>query len=146
MTEDEVFLMIERDSMAKRQRTREVLLEAGRPDLVEELDRNLREVDNGVCGAKATWHSISAAQRRVLKIMEPGRYLRRAPASRTQYDAHGEPHAVGRVCSLPTVRALCARDLCHVDGGATDPERKIVLTERGKFVLKFGPTDTGSVT
>jgi len=27
-----------------------------------------------------------------------------------------------------------------------DPEAKIVLTERGKFVLKFGPTDTGSVT
>lgn len=145
--DDEVFLEIERRSQEQRERTRKLLLESGRADLIIQLDQKYREIENGVDGAKSAWHSISQAQRRVLEIMGTGRCLRRSPGSRTRYHAYGEPHAVGNVCGLPTVRNLCARDLCHVDGGAIDPEAKIVLTERGKFVLKFGPpTDTGRLT
>ena len=33
------------------------------------------------------------------------------------------------------------RLLDHWDGGAFDPERKAVLTERGKFVLRHGQAE-----
>jgi hypothetical protein len=147
MTEDEIFMMIERDSMEKRRRTRQVLLEHGRPDLAEELDRNLREVDNGIAGAKATWHSISAAQRRALTILADGYELRRASYSRTKYDGYcaaRKRDALGYTCPIGTVRALCARELAHVNGGALDPEKVIVVTERGKFVVKHGQQTPGA--
>lgn len=149
MTEDEVFLMIERDAREKRRSTRQILLEHGRPDLAEELDRNLREVDNGVCSAKSTWHSISPAQRRALLVLAGGYELRRARYSRTKYDGYcvtGKRDALGYICPIGTIRALCTHELAHVNGGALDPEKSIVVTERGKFVVKHGPTDTGSVT
>jgi hypothetical protein len=43
------------------------------------------------------------------------------------------------VCRLATARKLCAHELIHVNGGATDPEAEFVLTERGRFVLRWGP-------
>lgn len=141
MTEDQIFLMIERDSIEKRQRTRQVILEAGRPDLAEELDRNMREIDNGVSGAKSAWHSISAAQRRALLLLADGYELRRASYSRTKYEgycASRKRDALGYICPIGTVRALCARELAYVNGGAMDPEKVIVVTERGKFVVNYG--------
>lgn len=140
MTEDEVFLEIERRSREQRARTHKLLCDAGRADLAIQLEKKYREIDNGVDGARATWHSISDAQRRVLILMGTGRHLVQRPYQKTRYDAHGEPHALKNVCGIATVRNLCSRDLVHVDGGVKNPEARIVLTERGRFVLKHGQT------
>jgi hypothetical protein len=137
---DDILQQIERDSRERHERVRQLILSEGRPDLLAELDGQMRRIHLGLDGAGSTWQSISNAQRKVLLLMAEGRHLRRAPSSRTRYDAIGEPHAISNVCGLPTVRNLCARELCHVDGGAMDPERKIVLTERGTFVVKHGPS------
>jgi len=138
VADDDILQVIEAQSLASQQRTRELLLENGRPDLVAELDRKLKDIRTGVDGAQRTWHSLSGAQRRVLEELRTGRALSRSPGTKHRYDAIGMPHAISRVCSLATARALCARELLHVDGGATDPERKIILTERGLFVLAHG--------
>ncbi len=137
-SDDDILLALDREARRSNERVRAMLMEMGRPDLVKELDARLRDIRLGLDSARSCWHSISPAQRRVLKIMEPGRYLARSRGSRTRYNAYGEPHAESNVCGLATLRALCAHELCHVDGGATDPERKFVLTERGRFVLKHG--------
>jgi hypothetical protein len=126
---------LDRESERRTARVREMLLNAGRPDLVTDLECRLRDVRLGLDSARNCWHSISTCQRRILTIMGTGRWLSRSGGSRTRYDAIGEPHAIANVCGLATARALCAHELCHVDGGATDPERKIILTERGRFVL-----------
>lgn len=143
--DDEVFLQIERRSQEQRQRTHKMLCDAGRADLAIQLEKKYREIDNGTDGARSTWHSISPAQRRVLEVMETGRRLVQRDYQKTRYDAYGEPEAVGNVCGIATVRNLCSRDLVHVDGGVKNPERVIVLTERGRFVLKHGrASDAGS--
>lgn len=121
------------------ERTRIMLREAGRPDLVAELDQNIRDCESGVMGAKSTWRSISPAQRRVLVLLEPGRRLRRCGGSRTRYDAvGGNVEAEGNVCGIATARNLCARELIACDGTAFDPEARFTLTERGRFVLAKG--------
>lgn len=137
--DDELLLRLDRESHRRTERVRVVLLEAGRPDLVVELDTKLREIRTGVAGARSTWHSISPAQRRVLQLLSSGRWLVRQKHSKTRYDAHGEPHAEGNVCSLATFRNLTTRDLLACDGTAFDPELRGVLTEHGRFVLVHGP-------
>lgn len=122
----------------QREDMRQLLYAEGRPDLVEEFDRKMREIDTGINGARNCWHSISEAQRRVLNLAATGRWLVRSPGTNHFYDAHGEPHALSRVAGLKTVRNLCARELLAYDGGAIDPERKMVITERGLFVVKHG--------
>jgi hypothetical protein len=138
MTEDDVFLAIERQSRARAESVRKLLRGEGRNDLVRDLDDKLREIESGVDGAKAVWHSISSAQRRVLELLAEGRRAVRAAWSRTQYNAPGTPHMVSPLCGLPTLRALSARDLVAPDGGAFDPERAFVLTDRARFVLAHG--------
>lgn len=139
MNED-ILQQIERDSRARHEGVRQLLLIEGRPDLVADLDKQMRRIALGLDSAGQTWHSISEAQRRVLTIMATGRKLIRCGWSKIRYGAVGEPHAISVVCGLPTVRNLSARELIHVDGGAMDPERVFVLTERGAFVVKHGPT------
>lgn len=142
MTEDDVFLAIERQSRARAESVRELLRGEGREDLIHDLDDKLREIKSGVMGAKAIWHSISAAQRRVLELLAEGRRAVRASYSRTLYGAPGTPRMVGRLCALPTLRALSARDLVAPEGGAFDPERVFVLTDHARFVLAHGKPST----
>ena len=93
------------------------------------------------CSSQNRTTPNTSALRCVLTLLAEGRVLRREPYSRTRFGAYGPPaDAAGVVCGLPTVRALCARELLACDGTATDPERKIVLTERGAFVVKSGTT------
>jgi len=136
--DEEIMFQIERRSQRQLARTRAMLMEAGRSDLVSDLDTNLRDIRLGLTGARSAWHSISKAQRSVLEVMVSGRWLVRSPASRTRYDAHGEPFAVSNVCGIATIRNLTARDLLACDGTAFDPEARLVLTERGRFVLTHG--------
>ena len=141
MDTDRLLIELERESERRSRTLRNMLYAEGRPDLVAEFDKNMRDLRLGVTGARNAWHSITPAQRRVLSLLAEGRVLRREPWSRTRFGAYGPPaDAAGVVCGLPTVRALCARELLACDGTATDPERKIVLTERGAFVVKSGTT------
>jgi hypothetical protein len=142
MTDLELLQRLDEQSARQNERVRQMLFDAGRPDLVADLDAKLKDIRTGIDGARRTWHSISPAQRRILTTLATGRSLRRSPGSRTRYDAYGEPHAIRNVCGLPTVRNLCQRELLHVNGGALDPEREIILTERGRFVLARGSTQT----
>jgi len=100
-------------------------------------DARMRDLDSGVMGARNAWHSISPAQKRVMLILDTRRCLIRGTSSK-RYDAHGELHALANVCGIATVRNLAAHELVAWDGGTFDPERKAVLTERGKFVLEHG--------
>lgn len=107
---------------------------------VYQEDEKMRDIRLGVDGAQGTWHSISPAQRRALVAASQAKALVRESGSRHWFGSVGEPHAVARVCSLPTARNLIARELLAVDGGAFDPERRLVITERGRFVVKHGHT------
>jgi hypothetical protein len=122
-----------------RLRVRAILIEAGRPDILADFDRNMRDLDLGLIGARATWDALSSRQRFVLRAMGVGRYLSRALRSAAQYDALGHG-AILDICRLSTTRKLCAHGLIHVNGGATDPEAQFVITERGHFILRHGCT------
>ena len=102
---------LDRAAAQRSEAVKAMLIEAGRQDLADDLDRKLRDIRLGTDSARSIWHSISAAQRRVLEIMEPGRWLVRQTYSREGYDAHGQPHAEANVCRAPTVRNLLARKL-----------------------------------
>jgi len=135
---DPILQDLERESLAGRQRVRELLIAENRLDVLAEYDKKMREVDLGIAGAQGAWHALSPAQHRVLTMAAnpSGKFYR---TSRTRYDYHGEPHAVADVCGVPTMRNLIARELMACDGGAFDPEKKVAITERGRFVLKHGP-------
>jgi hypothetical protein len=141
MGDDELMQRLERESREKTERVREMLREGGHVDALAEFDKNMRDLALGVTGARATWHSISPAQRRALALLceSPRRFVR-SPGTVNYYDALGEPHAIARAAGLRTVRNLAARDLLEWNGGAFDPERVATLTERGRFVFKI---DTG---
>lgn len=139
-TEEDLLLRLDRESAQKTQRVREFLIAEGRPDLARDLDDKLRDIRLGVDRARSVWHSISPAQRRVLLLLNEGRYLRRPPHSRTRCYAFGEPFAMGDVCSIRTARALCSRELLAPDGTLLDPEAKMVITEAGRFVVAHGQT------
>jgi hypothetical protein len=132
---------LERQSLESRARTRQIILEAGRPDVLADFDRQMKELDSGISGARGCWHALSSKQRFILRLMGQGRYLSRSLRSPAQFDAFGRSPAMLDVCRLATARKLCAHGLIHVNGGAIDPEDSFVITERGSFVLKHGPAD-----
>ncbi|HZT90373.1 MAG TPA: hypothetical protein VFA12_20700 [Stellaceae bacterium] len=133
---EDIELWLHREQMDGRDRVRALLLELGRPDLVVELEQRYRDIELGLDGARSTWHSISAAQRRALKAAaEHGGRLERVGK---QY-RHRDRHQPYRPIYVATLRNLCARDLTAWDGGAFDPEGAVVVTERGLFVLRHGP-------
>lgn len=138
--DDEVFQYLEERSRAQIKRTRELLLENGRPDLVRELDANLKDVRTGVSTARGIWHALSGAQRRVLCLLHnTGHKLVRKPHLRTFYDAlGGHADAETKAAGVRTVRALCSRELLACEGPALDPEKVVVLTDHGRFVLARG--------
>ncbi|ACI92693.1 hypothetical protein OCAR_5562 [Afipia carboxidovorans OM5] len=135
---DPILQEIERQAQARNARVRQLLVESGRDDVLAEFDLAMREIANGVMGARATWHSLSSVQRFVLRTMAGGRYLSRAIRSKAQYDAIGRAPVVLNICKLSTARKLCAHGLIHVNGGATDPEAAFLVTERGRFVWRHG--------
>ncbi len=133
-TTEELMQDIERESRERSRTLREMLYREGRPDLVDEYDKSMKDLALGITTAKNIWHSISEAQRRTLEIVEPNGVLRRL--GRGGYGV-GEWNGL-RVCGASTARNLIARDLLAVDGGVFDPECKLVLTEHARFVLKHG--------
>lgn len=118
MSDDTVFLAIELDSMEREERFRRFMRSEGHVRALAEYNAKMREIRSGVDSAKNIWHSISSAQRRVLREMSKGWM----PTAR-----------------LPTMRSLCARDLVAPDGALLDPESKFALTEHGRFVVAHGP-------
>lgn len=118
---------------------REQLRIAGRPDLIDELDRNLKDVRTGVAGARATWAALSLAQKRALAIAGEGnRKFYRAPGSRMWMNAYGEPEAVDKAATIKGMEALVRRGLMDWHANATTVSNFAAITERGKFVLKNG--------
>lgn len=137
MPGEDVLQWADRMAREQRARVRQLIVDAGRPDVLADFDRDMRNLDLGITMARDCWHSISPAQRRVLQAMGEGRYLLRSVKKVMQYDAVGRG-AIMDICRLSTARALCAHELIHVNGGATDPEAEFIITERGSFVLKHG--------
>ncbi len=90
---------------------------------------------------RETWIVLTPAQHRAVLFLRPGRVLVRCRWSRNYYDAVGEPYAIAKAARLDTVRVLAARRLVGWDGGATDPERRAVATERVRFVIQHGRTE-----
>lgn len=136
---------LEIESRETNERVRQMLYEAGRPDLVARFDAKMRDIETGVYGARNCWHSISPAQREALRFAASvGRRLIWKPLL-----GHAPMYAPetydGRYASRPirkpTMRNLCARELMAWDGGAFDPEAAAIITERGLFVIKHGPPD-----
>ncbi len=137
--DDDIEAKIDRLMLERRAAVRQMLIESGRHDILEEFDRNMRDCDTGVIGARATWAALSAPQRRVIiALADFGGYLIRS--SQTRYDlmaADGTVRAP-KFCGTPTARNIIARSLMECDGGALDPELRLNITERGRFVRKFG--------
>jgi hypothetical protein len=117
MTSDDILAAIEAENQRSTEAVRQVLLDHGRPDLVIELDANLREVRLGIKHARSVWHSISDAQRRVLLDLE----ARREPKVRT----------------FATLRNLAHRGLIDLEG-CMMPGDPVRLSEFGRFVLAKG--------
>lgn len=132
---------LDRQSIESRARVRRLILEAGRPDLLAAFDKDMKELDNGVRGVRNAWHSLTSKQRFVLRLMGSGRYMSKSLRCRSMFDALGKAPAILSVCKVSTLRALSSRELIHVNGGPFDPEDSFVITERGSFVLKHGPTE-----
>lgn len=128
---------VEAQSRASHAAVREILIEEGRPDLADELDARLKDVETGVAQARSVWHSISPAQRRVLTQLASGATsLQRMEG--TSYDVVSPLGSQAVGIRLATVRALAARDLLDWTGGAFDPEKRAVLNEYGRFVVAKG--------
>lgn len=133
---------LEAECEAKSEAVRQMIIEAGRPDVLAQYDEALRLNRLGVTGARATWRSISEAQRRVIEQMGDGAKLWRDPMNHRAYFLRVKMGAVIRV-RIATVRALASRELIAWEGGAFEPEAKASLTERGRFVLAHGPMPSG---
>lgn len=137
---EDVQQWLEERHRAREPLFRRTILETGHPDaekILAEYDRAMRDNRLGLTSARNCWHSISPAQARVLAIMGAGCELHQSRLRPLMYDAVGRWN-IPDVCSLRTARPLCAHELAHVDGGAFDPERRIIITERGLFVLRHG--------
>jgi hypothetical protein len=137
MNEEDALHELERRDRESHRRFRQMLLDEGHADVLEEYDARMRDVATGVDGARRTWDALTPPQRRVLAMMLEHKCLVRRPGSATLYDAH-EPY-LAKACGLRTVRNLIARDLLACAGGALDPEARLELNhELGKFVLDRG--------
>jgi hypothetical protein len=132
--EDPIMMRLERQSLERQAAVRRLLVNQGRDDLVADYDRMVRDERRGVTGARDAWHSITPPQRAALRLLAAGYRLERRSGS-SFYDATRQGQPVAKACRLPTARALLSRELAACDGGAFDPERVIVGTERGRFIV-----------
>lgn len=106
---------------------------------LEEWERAMRDLDNGIAHARSTWHSISIEQRRVMTAC--AQYAGRIFRSVGQGGAlSNRYHGCGLIpgALLSTVRNLCSGELMAWDGGAFASETAAVITERGRFVVAHG--------
>lgn len=137
---DPLMQELELEFQRRHENVRQMLYEAGRPDLVAELDRKTRENELGITGARATWHSISQAQRYTLALA--WRHDGHLYLSGKEYrprELRGEYHPI----RVTTIRNLCARELMAWEGGIFAPEQAAMVTEHGQFVLRHGPLPNG---
>jgi hypothetical protein len=142
--DEEVLFRFEREQREADERVRRVIAECGGESALADHDERIRLIRNGQAGAWAVWHSISDAQRRALEAAGRHKQLAREPGSRTFFGARGGlGDAERRVARLGTIRNLIARGLLACEGGAYDPEAVVLITERGRFVLKHGPEKAG---
>jgi hypothetical protein len=122
---------------AQSERMRQLLLSEGRPDLVAELDAKIKDIRLGLAQARSCWSALSAPQREALVYLSKHKQLvRHLPGvyGRTEGLGSGLPRF-----RLATVRNLIARQLVDLEGGAFDPERRVVISDRGRFVVQRGP-------
>lgn len=134
----DIMQALERQGEKQMDRLRRELQHAGRQDLVDELNTKLREIGLGITTAQASWDALSGIQRFALKTLSERWYLARSIYYSPFYDAYGPPDVIRRVCGWPTLRCLLNRKLCELDGEGQDPERKVIINERGSFVFKLG--------
>lgn len=134
---------LERHSLERLERVRELIRESGRPEIEAELDRALKDSASGVTSARSTWHSISDAQRRVLILLAGGPFsLHRLKGS--TYDVVSSIGSRATGIRLATVRSLAGRGLLEWTGGAFDPEASARPTEQMDFVMKHGRPAPGA--
>lgn len=141
ISEDEVAAFFDAEAERRLQRTRDLLYESGRPDLVEDLDRKLKADRLGITHAQSVWYSISPAQRRLIALLGiQNASLRRCGYKATYLvlSAQGEPLPVGKLF-VRTIRSIERRGLLEWTGGSFDPEISAVPTEHLRFVLHHGP-------
>jgi len=147
MTDYDPYLhRLEADSAAKSEAVRQMIIEAGRPDVLAQYDEAMRLNRLGITGARATWHSISPAQRAALfgAAHWGGRVAKRKDSPRCYgFAVNGGVTGTLYPIRISTIRNLCERELMAWDGGAFDPEAEAVVTERGCFVLAHGPMPNG---
>jgi hypothetical protein len=137
---------MDRESRERTERVKDMVREAGRPELADELDEKMRLIENGVQNARSTWHSISDAQRALLgHVVERTGNMRLVISDRGALTYAVEPPGVPlpKPARLSTVRALASRGLLDWDGGAFKPEWAAVANEKAKFVLKHGRPPVG---
>lgn len=125
MTEDDILIALEIEHERRIESVRRMMREAGRDDLVSELDARLRDIRLGISHARNVWHSISSAQRSVLLDLE----AKRTPKVRT----------------WATIRNLAVRGLVSI-GGCMLPGDSVELTEHGRFVLAKGQPQLDQAT
>lgn len=131
-SEEDILQRLEERVRQQNQKVRQILVEEGRLDLLAGFDAKMRDIETGVDGAGIIWNALSEAQRRALRFANDycgGRLVRIGPKN----------YAASPLIRLATVRNLIARELLACDGGAFDPEKRVVLTEHARFVLKHGP-------
>jgi hypothetical protein len=136
--ERDVQFLMERQYSRQHEQFCNYLSSLGRQDLIDEYRARIRALDTGMTTARATWHSLTSVQQRVMEALESRWALCRTNWSKSRYEAIGGTGAIFNFCGLPTVRKLVSHDLLAWDGGAFDPEARAVLTERGHFVLRHG--------
>lgn len=137
---------IDRESRERIERIKDMVREAGRPELADELDERLKLIESGVMGARSTWHSMSDAQRGLLAhVVERTGNMRLVINKEGALTYNVEPPGVplAKPARPATVRALAARGLLDWDGGAFRPEWAAVANERARFVLKHGRPGPG---
>jgi hypothetical protein len=122
----------------RRERVRAKIITSGREDVLAEYDRDMRNLDLGITGAQNTWHSLSLAQRRIVRLMATKSLKLMKRRGGTIFDARTTEGTVERVTTIVSVRALIARGIVQCEGGAFDPESIVSLTEKGKFTWDKG--------
>ena len=109
-TREDIIQYLEARDRAGLERTRQLLLSEGRPDLVIWLDRKIKAIQDGTDGAAGVWAALSGRQRIILQLLNENKI--------------NLPHP-----NLKSIKVLERYDLVMVT------EDGVVISERGKFVL-----------
>lgn len=136
MDDQEFWRQFELAQLEKQEAFRAFILEQGRPDILAEYDAKMKDIRSGVDGAQSCWHSISDAQRRVLVFLGDGATLRQDQENPNRYFVRHR-NGITSAERRATIRNLAARELLDWTGGAFTPEASAVLSDRGRFVLKY---------